>query len=417
MIVQMLAVVLVMGLCAWKAAAAETAKVLPKGISRVRAVEVKTDHINEKFDDSGKLASFTASLNRSVAVKDLAKKNDKLKSLANVLDKISPNLSQQLIGSNLYAEMDMRVETHLFAYERGITDNLTAGIRAPLVTRMVTARFRADPVQNGQAVANALGEVSPELRGFVFQAGSTSLNTEFFQEQLFSQYGYELNSFTRTEFGDVELGTKYKFFQNDKFLTTGLFGVRVPTGSSESLSNIVDKGSGRGNWGVGVQGFQEYYPTRFLTFGGAAKVSQPLPDTKSRAVPRSPDDTLPSLRPEAGQVFGVTRNQATEFESELSSTVGFFDNAFTVWGAWQYFAKGQDNYVGDKPGFSYSTLAVGSDVSRDNGEVGVGYSTIPAFRRKEFGVPLEVNLLYNTTLRGTNTPNVSYTRLDLMMYF
>ena len=409
-------------LIAATAEARETAKVLPAGIHRARLVGVVTSEVKDTLNESGQAQGLTHSLNRTVTVSDMAARASaadqaKLNSLISGLNSLQPGLGNQLAGSptNLYSDMSVNQQVMLAAFERGITDRFSVGIRAPIVKRSIRHSFRVQRSGNAASIQQMMGTLSPEMSaGLATLAG---MDTAYFESSLFTSKGYEApTDFEKTQLGDVEFGGKWNFLHSDHANTTAQLGAAAPTGAKSSLRNPFDKGNSREAWSYAVQLFQEIYPARGLTFGAASKLGYSFKDTRERAVPKSADDSLPSLLPADGQVQNVTRQRGYQWESEASAYYRLPGEMFGFWGAYQYGQKGKDSFKG--PGnLYYAGLEKGTDWKVQSGELGAEVSMISAFRKGRFAVPMEVSLLYNKTLAGKNTPLSSYTRLDLMVYF
>ncbi len=399
------------------AQASETAKVLPKGVFRFRMVGVTTDPVTNKYNDAGELQGMTYSLNRSVTVSDLAAKEPRLVSLVSSLNGLQPGLGNDLMAANLYSDFSLSATQVMPALEYGVSDRFSIGIRAPIVTRKVKASFSASSINNASAIQEQIGNLSPDLTNGIYSFSTKSFDTAFFESALFTSKGYQPpRDLESTQWGDTRMGLKYNLYAKDGFWFTALAGTRIPTGSNPSLTNRLDGGTGQGNWGIGAQLFQDWEMNPVVTLSSAQKVTHSLPDTRQRAVPRDSADTLPSVRPEDGQVQDVTRKQGLEFEGELASTLTPFGKSWSLWGAYQLLTRGKDTFSG--PGnLFYAGLSEGTSVLSHAAELGVGFSTIPAFRDKRFAVPLEVKALYNTVVAGRNTPYASYGRLDLIVYF
>lgn len=404
------------------ALARETAKVLPKGVRRFRVVGVMTGDVKDTFNENGDLQGLSHSLNRSVSLSDMRANADSAKraqidQLVGTLNGLQAGLGDQLLGSggNLFSDITMRQQIYMPAFEYGVTDKLSIGVRIPLVKRSARVSFNASQSSLAAQIKAQVGNLNPAL-----SAGLESLagfNTAFYEEQLFTAKGYEApRDFNKTQLGDLELGGKLNFHSNEYRASTIQLGFCAPTGAKSNLRNPFDKGNSKETWGMAGQFFQEFYPVKPLTLGAAAKLSVFLPDTRERAVPKNESDGLPSLKPEAGQVQQVRRQRGSQVDAEVSSELKLFGDAVAVWGAYQYAQKAADTYSGTG-NLYYEGLGKNSEWNATTGEAGVGYSTIPAFRKKKFKVPLEVTLLYSKTLSGKNTPLSSYARMDLMVYF
>ncbi len=405
-----------------QALARESARVLPAGIYRARLVGVVTSDVSETFNEKGQSQSLAYSLNRSLTVNDLSANADpvtgqKLQTLITSLNTLDPGLGTKLANSavNLYSDLSVQQQISLFALEKGFTDRLSLGIRAPIIRRSVRNRFSVDPNQTAAAISGVVGEISADVQAGL--GNLAALDTASFENSLFTAKGYQSpRDFEKTQLGDVEFGGKYNFYRTDELYSSVLLGVGAPTGAKAELANPFDKGNSKEAWCYAVQLLQEVYPTKGLTFGGAAKMGYSLKDKRDRAVPKNESDSLPSLLPQDGKVQNVTRQRGRQFESELSAHYKFGGDKFGVWSAYQYSSKATDRYTG--PGnLYYLGLEKNSDWSLQAGEVGLEFSTIPLFRKGSFKVPLEVSLLYNHALEGKNTPRASYTRMDLMVYF
>lgn len=402
--------------------ARETPRVLPKGVHRARLVGVVTSDVSETFNERGQSQSLAYSLNRSLTVNDLAANADaatgqKLQTLMLSLNTLESGLGTKLGNSavNLYSDLSVQQQISLFAFEKGVTDRLSLGIRAPIIRRTVRNRFWVDPNQTANAISGVVGELSADVKAGL--GNLAALDTASFENTLFASKGYSTpKDFEKTQLGDVEFGGKYNFFRTDQLYSSVLLGFAAPTGAPADLQNPFDKGNSKEAWSYAVQMLQEVYPTRNLTFGGAAKIGYSLKDTRERAVPKNENDSLPSLLPQDGQVQSVTRQRGAQFESELSAHYKFAGDKFGIWSAYQHSSKTKDSFSG--PGsLYYSGLEKNTDWALQAGEFGVEFSTIPLFRKGSFKVPLEVSLLHNRAFDGKNTPRVSYTRMDFMVYF
>ncbi len=281
--------------------------------------------------------------------------------------------------------------------------------------RSARVSFSARQTDTAAQIKQQVGNLSPQIAAGL--QSLASFDTAFYENQLFTSKGYDApRDYDKTQLGDLELGGKYNFYKTDYLHSTVLLGASVPTGAKSDMRNVFDKGNSKETFGLAGQFFQELNPTKNLTFGGAAKLSVFLPDTRERAVPRNEFDSLPSLQPAAGQVQQVRRQRGSQVDTELSADLKFGGDTWEVWSAYQFSQKAADRYSGSG-NLNYDGLAKNSEWNMTSGELGLGYSTIPAFRKKAFKVPLEVTLLYSKALSGKNTPLSSYARVDMMVYF
>ena len=401
--------------------ASESAMVLPEGRFRVRAVGVFTGPVSQSFNSEGELELLSHSMNRSVTLEDIRSQNSSLDQLASAVGSFDPGLENELLNTNLEMNGSLSIRSYLMAVEYGVTKDITIGIRAPIVYRGATASFDAQSVNNAEYVAQKIGGVIQDsaVDDGLKQLANQKFDKAFFEKAVFSSKGYDVPSdFEKTEIGDAEFGMKWNFLKNSKWSLSALWGGRAPTGSTASLTNLLDQGSGNGAWATALQLFQDYEVASWVTVGSAQKITAHFQDTRERAVPLDEADSLPSLLPENGQVENVTRKQSPKLETELSGTFyPFGSRTISFWSAYQYRYKSNDEFTGPTPGKRYDLLSEGTEYVTHYGEIGVGYSSIPAFIAKKMAVPFEIKALFNTPLRGKNSTLVSYGRLDLIVYF
>lgn len=398
--------------------AAESASVLPKGYFRARLVSVYTNGISNTFNNDGNVQGLSNSLNRSLSVNDLAAMNPDLKTLSTALNELKPGLGDELLSSQLYSNVNMQIEQYMPALEYGYSKRLTLGIRVPVVRRNVDATFEAISINNASVISQKVGSgISADVKAGLDQLSATQFDTAFYSSALFESKGYKApGSFDKTELGDIEIGGKYKVIEEPQRSVSTQIGVRLPTGSTPAIDDLFDKGTGSGAWGVGALYFHNYRPTKSLDFGAMAKVIYNLPDTRQRAVPLNEFDSIPSVLPEDGQVHDVTRYQPLEFSSEVSTTYKLNEGEYEFWGAYQFKASGKDTFTGSG-NLYYAGLSEGTDYMAHGAEVGAVYSTINAFRKKEFAIPMKLQALVNTTFAGKNTPLASFVRFDTIFFF
>lgn len=407
--------------------AKDTADIIPKSINRARVVYVQTGKISQTLNADSKLEGITASLNQGVTVNTLANSGQSqsatdLQTLISTLNTLDPGLGDSLGAANLFSDYSLQMQQFLLAYERGITKNINIGVRMPIVRKTIENEFRVESQVNGNEIKSILqnsgnDDLVASIDKFITNTGG--LSTAFFEEQIFTNKGYKTPAnINQTDFGDMELGAKWQYFKNHRFINSVTLGFRVPFGSTTPLDNPFNKGVGKGAWGVGLKMHQDMWiVTERFGLGSLLKVAYSLPDTRDRAVPKDEDDALPSLLASADQVHAVKRQRGLELEGELSAEALFFDKVFSVSTAFQYLSKTKDSFSGGPANLRVDLLAEDTDYYTTNGELGAQVSTIPLYFKKKFPVPMQVSVLYNSVLSGKNAPDVAYGRMDLKVYF
>lgn len=413
-------------LLAQPAAAKDTAAIIPHKINRARAVYVRTGAVSDTLNSDSQLEGLTNSLNRGVTVNDLIDQSSgaaatDLQSLVGSLNTLEPGLGDSLANANIFSDYSIQQQIVLVAYEYGIFKNLNFGARMPVVRKDIKNEFRVESTVNGQRIRELLAGSGNEaleegINKFIDSTGN--FDTEFFKQSIFTGKGYKPpRNFTQTDLGDLEFGVKWRYLKTRHFTNSLTWGWRAPTGSVTPIDDPFNKGVGKGTWGTALKFHQDIWFTDWLVFGTLGKVTYNLPDTRDRAVPKDEDDSLPSLLPSANQVHAIKRQRAMELDGEIALEGIFLQQLISAWAAIQYTNKGVDSYTGGPSELRPDLLAENSDYTATNGEVGAQFSTINWYRQKKFAVPMQVGLLYNAVLSGRNTPDISYARMDVKLYF
>lgn len=396
---------------------AEEARILPKGISRVRFVGVQANEVTRKFNERGEVGPIGGA-NMTLGMNELAARDGRVGQLRDFLNAMSSGAGDELYTGNIY--QDIAVQQRIFgaAFEYGISSRWNFGIRFRVIEQSIRTGLRSDATNNASNLLNRMranGPVPPEAEAGLQQIAN--FNTAYWENAIFASQGYDVPSnLDRTDFGYTEAGVKYLIYQNDWYATSALTGVRIPTGRDESLTNPLDRGTGGNYWGTALQWLQEFNPTAWLTFSSSAKYDYYFRDTKIRAVPKNENDKLPSLLPQNGQVKSVKRKPGDLLATEVAASYKFPGNKFSVFGAYQYNVKARDKYTG--PGdLHYAGLSRFTDYRSTNAEFGGEFSTIMMYRQQKFPVPMQVGMLYNMTLTGKNVPDTKFGRVDLKFYF
>lgn len=397
----------------------ETPLLIPKGISRARVVGVLTETIQNKFDSQGDVHGITSNLNRSVTTADFISKQPELGTLVGVLNNLEPGLGQKMLNANLYSNFKVNASIVMPAFEYGISDRLTVGVRLPIVRKSVSHEFTAQSVNNALAIAQGLGGLSPEIQAGLAKVGSLSLNNEFFEQSLFTSKGYLApRSFETTDIGDLEWGAKFQTLKTNSIQQSMTLGLRAPTGRVGAIDNPFDTGSGNGAWATLLQADQALFLGENFQIGCMGKLTFHFEDERRRAVPKDAFDSLPSLMASDGQVQNVTRRQPVKWDTEVYTGYKLFGQTFEIWTAYLFTAKGKDDFEGAASDrLYYPGLAVGTDQVLHSWSVGIEFSTIPWFRAKTFAIPMQLYAFYNTPLSGKNVNLGPFGRMDLKFYF
>ena len=396
--------------------ALESAKVLPKGVRRVNIKALRVD-LARKYNDSGVLINLAQPLMKDITFKDVLKskqgiENTKLRAFLH-----ENNIEHEQVLGSLSADLKggMRVIAPVVAW--GITERITVAAAAPfyMARTEVAVGYRADD-NNAQNFLNLLS--SPQYNQVAaareaydkFSDGVATLNNKL------DDNGYQrLNAWEDKAFGDITLAVKTSILGDatSKLRLANLTGVVIPTGRVDDPDVLTDVPFGDGSWDVfaGVMCDQQLANGLFLN--QFAKFTYQH-DTKRMMRLKTADEAIEvekaqvTLKP--GNKFDLGASVQWESETGLELGLGY-----------EFNRKQSDVYQAD--------TAVASELGKDtftqanNLEIKLGFSTIPAFKRKQIAVPFNVSVQYkrvvDSKLLAANR-NVAATQLfvlDMNLYF
>jgi hypothetical protein len=395
--------------------AQKSATVLPAKIFRVRAVGISANPVISTLNASGDSQSLVSALERTLTTKEIAKKDPNLQALYDGLNQFESGLGDSLMTVDLLPQAQIDARQAVFAVEYGITSRLSLGVIVPSSQIKVTAGFNAQVNTQTAMVAERTQGVAP-LDAYVAQFAANTPTAQTFTDGIFADNGYKTpQSFNYSGLGDVEIGAKYQYLNAGTFRGTCLGGVRAPTATHQAdRTNILDRSTGDGQWDLALECANEWDALKTLTLGAASRYTVQLPDSQDKALLKDGQSGLPNLK-DPTTIQNVRRDLGDTLDAEVSAKVNV-DSAWHVSGVGSLSLKTVDRFKGPS-GFQIKELSQDTDSAEARFELGVGYSTIPAFAAKKFAVPMEVKLAYNTITGGYNTPRSAYSRMDLIVYF
>jgi hypothetical protein len=395
--------------------AQRTATVLPQNIFRVRAVGVVAQPVNQRLNSEGQAQGLMSPLERTLTTQDLAATSPALNELYTGLNSFESGLGDSLMSVDFLPMAQMNARQAIMAAEYGVTSRLSLGIIVPTVSMDVKASFDA-------RVSNQVSRIAERTRGVqVLEDGLRQFEgqmptSQFFVNEVFTKNGYDVpQDFSYTGLGDIELGAKYQYLKMDTVRGSVLGGLRMPTATHKArMENLLDRSTGDGQWDLAFEVASEWDPIKPITLGLASRYTLQLPNTERRALLRDGQSGLPNLN-DPQTVREVRRNLGDVIDGEVSAKYTFL-SAWSLIGLYGVSYKAQDRYTGPE-GYQISALEENTASSDSRYELGLNYSTIPAFARNAFPVPLEMKLSYNSLIAGTNTPRSAYARMDFIVYF
>jgi hypothetical protein len=391
---------------------ADTAEVLPKGVSRASLEGKFYLPIDERFNPDGDTEDIAVDANTSL--------NSRVFPGLSQLETFFrlPSGSATLGNSVVSYTYDVVISEFLFQY--GVTDRLTAGVLIPYmwITNHVDARLDTATATVGKSPR--LGSLVP--LGAIPEA--VPLTTDDVQHILGT--GLDINSdgkvdvpgfgFKRVEtwsdhgIGDIDVGFRYQYLKTDNWRLAVTDGVRFPTGQVDDPDSLVDFAIGKGAYALFFHFNHDYLGINNLVLNGTLRYILVLPDRKVRRIPTSVNQPVTATK------LKVDRDLGDEFEFEGSGVYTLF-KGLSVSGLYQFSFKLKDEVSGPQ-GLSFKALEDETDWTSHIFIGGLSYSTIPLYREKKFPWPLTASLLYRNRFAGSNNILKSqYLSLTLAVFF
>jgi hypothetical protein len=386
----------------------ENASVLPPSIRNPRYKNVNT-WVESKFNADGKLESLGEKLNKAVIWNNIieAQSDDTKKNLLKGTLETKNLGSNDSVGNitgavNAYANVNVPV----LAY--GVNENWTLALAIPIYKIDLSVDSGFVLSENTQGVIDQVKAKDP-VKALDMSRQLTHPLTDKLQNM-----GYQpLQSEHYTAIGDMKLVSKYKIFDNSADVVTIKSELTLPTGKVSDVNKLVELPTGDGQFDVGAGAIWDHYFGSQFTGNIYGLANLQLPDHLKRRIPTTAEGGLTSdiedVRRDSGdQLLLGTSIQFGSSKGGIYANLGYI---YQYMQATQFkgsaFAK--DRYAWLENQFPSQELK--SMVGQ------IGFSTIEAYRAKEFPVPLQANLGFGRPLSGRNATAADVYMAELVLFF
>ena len=393
-----------------------SADVLPKGVWSLGIANNYYPSITKRYGPDGDVedvaADYNATLGSSV-FPDLA-----LIEAGFGLPPGSANIGRSVVS----LEYDFNILYTTLAY--GITDRLTIGVQIPYWWAKNNVDAHVDTT-NATVGKNPLFGTPGDPFGGVpvvpISLGGLPFTDDDVQNLLgpglsingqlaLRGLGYKrVETWSGDGVGDIDAALKYQYFKSDDWRLAFTGGLRFPTGEIDDPDNLVDYGFGKGAWGLLFFFNNDYTGVKNLVLDATLNYYLILPQKETLRILDDPSQILSARKEELDRNFGDV------VELEASASYEFLPGASASI-LYQYGYKFEDS-VKNSQGH-LEGLEKESGYTEHIYIIGLSYSTIPLFQKKQFPVPLSVSLKYRNRFAGDNRIFKSdYIDLGLQVYF
>jgi hypothetical protein len=421
---------------AWDAPAAEDARVLPQGRSRLAIVYARASGITEEYNPFGEAESLVAPYNLELsasAIRDFEPQINDLINFLNTFDNLRYNSRKRdngyygitedpndpLLGDALsrgFLAVDAEAERNqwMFSYMYGVTDKLSLGVVVPYLKTSVRVNAGLHGVNVADDIYHYFAGNNPGAFGQV-QDGLDdlrSVNTETFQS-LLAEKGYSrFEDSQQSGIGDVVLGGRYNHYNHKQWLHSVQAGISLPTGQLRSPSNLTEVDAGIGAWSLTMSHISNYNPITPLSLSGSVNYTHRFPSHRWLRVRPDPATLIPGPEDEED----LDMRLGNKFW--LKTGAGWaFNDVFSVDADYEWEWKNEDRYYGTKLDRDYTYLSDDTASYKETLQLGASVSSVQAFLGKRFPLPGKLSLMYSLPVRGRNSLITPFAAAELNLYF
>jgi len=392
-----------------RAYAFEDTRVMPRGVRRL-SLRMVTSDIKAKTSPSGDRMELSKPLNKDLKFKDVVKSED---------NPTKRNLTKGFLG---YADYDanqsvgafdgkVRTRVSVFApiLTYGLTDVVTVAAAMPIFNMATSVGLGFKGNATGQDFVDTLANGYNNQRTSAVDASEKFANAVQRLNDKLDRNGYRrLENWQETGPGDLTVLAKWRSFESTYFQSAIQGGVVAPTGRVDDPDNLIDKGFGDGQWDIfQTVGFDQPIGETGLLVNEFVRYTWQLPGERTVRL-QTEEETIEVEKTNARFKLGdkIDAGTSLQYGSDIGLTSGV---------GYNFFHKGEDFYDVDaaaRDKLERDTLEQSHQL-----EVEIGYSAVPAYRRKQVPVPFETKFNYKYQLASRNMPITHLFQLDAGVFF
>lgn len=410
---------------------AESARVLPKGISKARLVTTQWLTWEERYNERGDIENIGNNYNRTLN------------------STIFPRLGLVETGFGLPAgsanigksqvDLEMSASISNFVFAHGITDRLTGAINIPYWTGKNKVRADLDttnatvgksaigagfgapivPLAGGGPFGDAVPFISDDvqalLQGGLDVDGNGTIDVPGFGYRRFRTSWDE-------GIGDMEAYLKYQYLKTENWRLAATAGARFPTGEIDDPDNLNDiLPFTSGAYAILGRLSNDYMGIKNHLFNLTFKYDLILSDSEELRILRDANNPLTVDKEK------VDRDIGDIMRINVSDTYTPFKGLSLI-AEYQFTNHKKDRVSGDLghltdpvtglPRFNYDALEKESDLRSHEVMVGLSYSTVDLYNEKKFSLPLQFEFKYRNRVDGKNNYSRSeYIQFGISIFF
>lgn len=392
--------------------AIETPAVLPLGVRTAVVRLGNYNNLNEYYSEQGNLRYLSDKNSFELSMSEMARIDARVEELRNILNEFGrSDLGDQLHLGQISVEADPTVQYFAAAGAIGLTKRWTVGLAIPVI-------FYSNSIAVTQSGSN-LDAIEAQVAGANedldkgFQEVRAALNSDMRAgvNGFLGRRGYDSLSNRSEQFiGDVQVFSMYQLDSSPEFTQTLQVFLGLPTGPAPDPDDLADlENFGRYSLRLGWVAKRPFVRDVDLLLSGSYNF---IP--QHSLVKRVPEDQNDSL-PDADQKYDMKADFGDVISVGVGLTKPITPEVYLA-GGYSYEYKMSDSYSGAPDGRG-KYLEQNTEKSAHLAKLEAGYSTVQAYFRKQFAIPLIVAYEFTQTLTGVNVENQNKHELNFSLFF
>lgn len=387
---------------------------LPKHVNTLVFKQVMASKIESQYDSHGKVD--TLDLKEEFTSSRLEDVSNVIKSYFEQLRAISPQAYSDFSLGEFSADVSADVSAQGLGYGFGITDRLTVYASVPIYHIVTDIKFKQTKPSNMSGVKDAIKNAPTDsaigkfVKDLTMQLPST--NAELLQSLVVNYYGYKpVGKWEKDALGDAEIGFIYRLTDfTDKGIALSA-GAVLPTGEADDPDSLQDVSTGDGQYDAFIE-----------AAAGISFIDNMFQiDVKGRYTYQFSSEKEVRWIEDSDLPLAISKRSVNE---KLGNKI---DTTFTLTYNPTYWMNLNSSLIlGNTESTTYANIsdakirrALETDTESSSRwvRIGVGFSTIEAFQRKKFYIPMDIGVSAQRLISAKNTHNYDRVDLDFKLYF
>lgn len=386
----------------------ESTKVLPKGVRNldIRSVYTQT---SKKTDLNGNEVSLAVDLYKPLKFSNILQGEEGLKKTQLNAFMIARGFKETDTVGDFRASLNAQINVWAPVLAWGITDKITLAGALPYYSTStdISVGFRSNA--GGEALLKAFEDPSVNYYYAAVEASDKFANAVGRLNERLEKNGYApLEAWNNSGWGDFTLAAKALVQEGSVLRTSTTLGFIAPTGRTDNPNILTDLPYGDGQWDLFAQLTFDQVLSKRVFFNQFFKYTNQLPGRKEvrwKTFSETVEATRNQTDFKLGDKFDAGVSVQFEQESGLNAALGGL-----------YYRKFGDRYEVDIVDVK-NELKRATDQNALYWQARLGYSTVEAYRRKEFALPMSATIEYRKQYESQNLAVTDFTQIDLNLFF